>query len=150
MREKLNMFGFVRNIWHHTEDRSYSMRWRVFLKTVEYISFPIRKPWYDHKSLLLFLLEIRVLKGCCCLVARSPPTLLWPHGLYPPGSSVHRFLQARILEWLPFPSAGDLPHPGIQHASSASAGEFFTTEPPRKPFEGWKAVTYIHVYILSH
>jgi len=26
-----------------------------------------------------------------------------------PGSSVHRILQARILEWLPFPSPGDLP-----------------------------------------
>ena len=25
---------------------------------------------------------------------------LWPHGLYPPGSSVHGILQARILEWV--------------------------------------------------
>ena len=31
-----------------------------------------------------------------------------------PGSSVHGILQAGILEWLPFPSPGDLPEPGIE------------------------------------
>ena len=34
---------------------------------------------------------------------------------------------------LPSPSPGDLPHPGIEPASSALAGRFFTTEPPGKP-----------------
>ena len=34
---------------------------------------------------------------------------------------------------LPFPSPGDLPHPGIQLRSPAVAGGFFTTEPPGKP-----------------
>ena len=32
----------------------------------------------------------------------------------PPGSSVHGILQARILEWVAFPSPGDLPDPGIE------------------------------------
>ena len=32
-----------------------------------------------------------------------------------------------------FPSPGDLPDPGIQHASPALAGGFFTTEPHGKP-----------------
>ena len=32
----------------------------------------------------------------------------------PPGSSVHGIILARILEWLPFPSPGDLPTPGIE------------------------------------
>ena len=48
----------------------------------------------------------------------------------PPGSSVHGILQARILEWLPFPPPGDLPNPGIESASLTSptlAGGFFTT-----------------------
>ena len=36
---------------------------------------------------------------------------LWSLGL--PGSFVHRILQARILDWLPFPSSGDLPNPGL-------------------------------------
>ena len=31
---------------------------------------------------------------------------------------------------LPFPSPGDLPEPGIEPASPALAGRFFTTEPP--------------------
>jgi len=50
-----------------------------------------------------------------------------------PGSSVHGIFQTRILEWLPFPTPGDLPDPGIKPASVASAGGFFTTAPPGKP-----------------
>ena len=34
-----------------------------------------------------------------CLRAYWCPSLLWPHGLYPPGPSVHGISQARILEW---------------------------------------------------
>ena len=34
---------------------------------------------------------------------------------------------------LPVPPAGDLPDPGIEPASPALAGKFFTTEPPGKP-----------------
>jgi len=34
---------------------------------------------------------------------------------------------------LPFPSPGDLPHPGIELPSPALASGFFTTEPPGKP-----------------
>ena len=31
-----------------------------------------------------------------------------------PGSSVHDFLQVRILEWVAMPSSGDLPYPEIE------------------------------------
>ena len=34
---------------------------------------------------------------------------------------------------LPFPPPGDLPNPGMELMSSALAGGFFNTEPPRKP-----------------
>ena len=34
---------------------------------------------------------------------------------------------------LPFPSPGDLPHPGTEPTSSALAGGFFTVEPSGKP-----------------
>ena len=37
------------------------------------------------------------------------------------------------MSGLPFPSPGDLPHPGIEPVSSALAGRFFTTEPPGNP-----------------
>ena len=53
-------------------------------------------------------------------------------GYSPPGSSVCGISQSRILETLPFPSPWDRPDPGIELASPALAGEFFTTEPPRK------------------
>ena len=39
---------------------------------------------------------------------------------------------------LPFPSPGDLPNPGTEHAylgSSALAGRFLTSAPPRKPYQ---------------
>ena len=48
----------------------------------------------------------------------------------PPGSSVRGIFQAIIQEWLPFPSPGDLPDPGIHLVSPAWAGGFSTTEPP--------------------
>ena len=51
----------------------------------------------------------------------------------PPGSSVHKIFQARILSGLPFPAAGDLPDPGIEPSTPALASGFFTTEPPGKP-----------------
>ena len=42
---------------------------------------------------------------------------------------------SRQEDWsgLPYPSPGDLPDPGIEPASAALAGGFFTPEPPRKP-----------------
>ena len=55
----------------------------------------------------------------------------------PAGSSVHGIFQAKILEWVAFPSPGDLPNPGIKPTSLGSpalAGRFFTTVPFGKPF----------------
>ena len=43
----------------------------------------------------------------------------------PPGSSVHGVLQARILEWVPFPSPGEFPNTGIEPGPLALAGRFF-------------------------
>jgi len=40
----------------------------------------------------------------------------------------------------PFPSPGDLPHPGIKPVSSILAGRFFTSEPPGKPKLEWGCV----------
>ena len=68
-----------------------------------------------------------------CMCAQLYPTLCNPVDCSLPGFSVHRILQARILEWLLFPSPGDLPNPGLEPTSPALAGRFFTTEPPRKP-----------------
>ena len=68
-----------------------------------------------------------------CLVSKLCLTLCDPMDCSPPGSSSHRISQARILEWLPFPSPEALPNPGVELASHALAGGFFTTEPPVNP-----------------
>ena len=51
-------------------------------------------------------------------VAQLRPTLCDPMDY-----TVHGILQARILEWEPFPSPGDLPNPGIEPI----IGRFFTS-----------------------
>ena len=47
----------------------------------------------------------------------------------PPGSSVHGILQARILEWVPFPSL-DLPDSGIESRSPILQADSLLSEPP--------------------
>ena len=67
-----------------------------------------------------------------CLHAKSLqlcPTLYNPMDCSLTGSSVHRILQARILEWAAMPFSRDLPNPGIEPISlniSALAGRFST------------------------
>ena len=39
---------------------------------------------------------------------------------------------------LPFAFPGDLPDPGIEHASPVLVSRFFTTEPPDKPLSPFK------------
>ena len=41
--------------------------------------------------------------GVVCLLAKSCLTLCNPLGCSPPGSSVHRIFQARMLEWVAIP-----------------------------------------------
>ena len=43
------------------------------------------------------------------------------------------FSRPEFWSGLPFPPPGDLPDPGIEPASPALAGRFFTTAPPGKP-----------------
>ena len=46
----------------------------------------------------------------------------------PPGSSVHRILQARILEQIAFSFSRGSSRPGIEPTSPTLAGRFFTTD----------------------
>ena len=87
------------------------------------------------------------LKPCCStteaglgdatpVCAPSCPTLCDLMDCSPPGSSVVEFSRQEYWSGLPFPSPGDLPHPGIKPMSPVSpglAGGFFTTEPRGKP-----------------
>ena len=67
-----------------------------------------------------------------CVHAESCPALCGPMDCSPLGSSVQRIFQSRVLEGVPFPTPGDLSHPGIEPMSLSSpelAGRFFTPAP---------------------
>ena len=91
-----------------------------------------------HPILLCLFTRITLGGGSRSVVSDSFVT---PMDCSPPGFSVHGISQARKLEWLPFPTPGDLPNPGIEPTSTvapALAGRFFTSEPPGKPpLLGW-------------
>ena len=62
-----------------------------------------------HLQQRFICLHIKSLQSCL--------TLWDPMDCSPPGSSVHRIIQARILEWLPCPPPGGLPDPASEPTS---------------------------------
>ena len=72
---------------------------------------------------------------CLCSVAQSCLTLCVPMNCSPPGSSVHRIFQTRILEWvvISFSRESSQPRGQMSLACSKLAGGFFTTTPLGKP-----------------
>ena len=61
---------------------------------------------------------------CCCLVAKSCPVLYDPMDCSLPSSSVHRILQARILEWVATPSSRGYSQPRNWTCLSCITGGF--------------------------
>ena len=57
--------------------------------------------------------------------------------------TVLEILQARILEWVAFPSPGDLPNPGIEPRSPTLQADSLPAEPPEKP------VTHYTVHLAT-
>ena len=76
---------------------------------------------------------------------QSWQTLCNPMDCRLPGFPVHGISKEEYWSELLFPFPGDLPDPGIEHASSALAGGFSTTEPPGKP----KTYTVLCVNYMS-
>ena len=66
----------------------------------------------------------------CVLVAQSCLTLCDPIDYSPQGTSAHGILQARILEWVPFPPPGDLPDPGIEPRSPDLQADYVRLSSP--------------------
>ena len=64
------------------------------------------------------------------LVAQSSLTLCDPMNYSLAGSSVHGILQARVLEWLAFPSLGNLPDPEIEPGSPTLQADSLPSELP--------------------
>ena len=66
-------------------------------------------------------------------VAQSCPTLSDPMDCSLPGSSVHGISQARVLEWVAFPSPEDLPDPGMEPGSPALQADSLLSELKASP-----------------
>ena len=77
---------------------------------------------------------------CVCIHVHAKllqlcPTLCDSMDCGPPGSSIHRIPQARILEWVAMPSSRGSSQPRDPmciSSNSCIAGRFFTVEPPGK------------------
>ena len=86
----------------------------------------------------------------CGLGHKSCPMLLTPWAICSsPDSSGDRIFQARMLEWLPFPSSGDLPDPGMELGSPAWQVDSLPTELPGKPPNGLEWVNLTQMTIMS-
>ena len=59
-------------------------------------------------------------------------------------STVCGILQARMLEWVAFPSPGDLPNPEIKPRSPALQADSLLSEPPGKPNTGVGSLSLLH------
>ena len=81
-------------------------------------------------------------KDMCVLITQSCPTLCDPLNCSLPGSSVLGILQARVLEWVAIFFSRGSSRPWISY----TAGRFFTTESPGKP---WKDIGETQSLILS-
>ena len=70
------------------------------------------------------------------LVTQSHLTVCGPMDCSLPGSSVHRILLERILEWNieRFPSPGDIPDPGIEPRPPTLQTDPLLSEPPVKSY----------------
>ena len=76
----------------------------------------------SHRSTVMVLL--------LCLVTQSSLTLCDPMNC---SSSVHRSLQAEILEWVAMPSSRGSSRPGIKPRSPTLQADSLPTEPAEKP-----------------
>ena len=85
----------------------------------------------------------------CAVLTQSCLTLLQTCGQYPARLLCPWISQARILEWVAFPSPGDLPDPGIKPASPALAGGFLTTEPPGKPCTSLSPMVFFRILVAA-
>ena len=60
----------------------YTMAY-IFLVGVLHLSFSFSHSYFYFVFQLLKYLDCDIYVSCCCLVVKSCPTLLWPHGLQP-------------------------------------------------------------------
>ena len=85
-------------------------------------------------------------------VAQSCLTLCDPMNCSLTSSSVHGIFQARIPEWVAFPSPGDLPDPGIEPVSPESPAlqvDSLPAESLRKPIFNHNSILFLFSSLSS-
>ena len=83
----------------------------------------------------------------CAKLSQSCPTPRF-HGLYSsPGSSVHRILQARILEWVAIPFSRGSSRPRGRTWASSVAGRFFTVWATREALREGHAFSDLQLHL---
>ena len=87
--------------------------------------------------------------GGCSLVAKSYLTLATPWTVARQAPLSMGFTRQDYWSGLPFLSPGDLPNTGIEPASPALAGGFFTTKPSGNPRELFSWTLRLWLNLLS-
>ena len=106
---------------------------KIKLTCLSYLKLVILK-FTGIKTLFQVLHKIFYNRHFACMCAKlfqSCPSLCNRIDCSPSGSSVHGFLQTRILEWVAMPSSRGSSPPGIEPVSPALAAGFFTTGKPQ-------------------
>ena len=107
----------------HLHPTTYSIKEKVFLLILQ----------SPHLWFCLKWIDVCV---CVCVHARSVVQLFaTPSTVALQAPLSMGFARQEHWSVLPFPSLGNLPDPGVESMYPASAGRFFTTEPPRKANE---------------
>ena len=75
----------------------------------------------------------QVAEYCCCSLVTMSYSFATPWTVALQAPLFMGFLRQESWSRLLFPSPGDLPDPGMEPASPALAGRFFTTKSPGKP-----------------
>ena len=92
------------------------LHWQADSLTLSHLG----SPWGENnfKNLVFQAVNVKVLVTQSCLTLCDTMDL--------PGSSIHRILQARILEWVAIPVSGGSAWPRDQTWVFCTAGRFFT------------------------
>ena len=81
---------------------------------------------FKNSILLVFIFCLCVCTHVHAFIHTVMSDSLQPYGLQPPSLSME-FSKQEYWSGLPFPSPGDVPHPGIKSVSPALSGGFFPT-----------------------
>ena len=96
------------------------MHARFHVNNAEAIFLNLQENWSSY--IIVLILSVSKM-----LVSQSSPTLCSTLDCSPPGSSAHRILQVRVLEWVAMPFSRGSSQPRDWTHVSCIAGRFFTS-----------------------